>query len=70
MADITVTGCGGSSQAYGNWKGTHPPHAYLPIKFSDTGGNVHYGWVRISCVESDIAFNATIDGFAYETDAQ
>jgi hypothetical protein len=67
MADIIVTGCEGSSQAYGNWKGTHPPHAYLPIKFSDTGGSVHYGWVRISCVESDILFNATIDGLAYET---
>jgi hypothetical protein len=68
MAGIIVTGCGGSSDAYGNWKGTHPPHAYLPIKFSDTSANVHYGWVRISCTETGaIDFNATIDGFAYET---
>ncbi len=68
MAGIIVTGCGGSSDAYGNWKGTHPPHAYLPIKFSDSANNVHYGWVRISCTETGaIDFNATIDGFAYET---
>lgn len=67
MAGIVVTGCGGSSQAYGNWKGTHPPHAYLPVKFADSGGQIHYGWVRISVTESDIVFSATIDGYAYET---
>jgi len=68
MAGIIVTGCGGSSLAYGNWKGTHPPHAYLPVKFNDAGGELHYGWVRISVTESGaIDFNATIDGYAYET---
>jgi hypothetical protein len=68
MADIFVTGCGGSSLAYGDWKGTHPPHAYLPVEFTDAGGALHYGWVRISSTETGaIRFNATIDGYAYET---
>ncbi|MGA3349084.1 MAG: hypothetical protein ABSC33_08670 [Candidatus Sulfotelmatobacter sp.] len=68
MADIFVTGCGGSSLAYGDWKGTHPPHAYLPVEFTDAGGALHYGWVRISSKETGAThFNATIDGYAYET---
>lgn len=68
MAGIFGTGCAGSSFAYGNWKGSHPPHPFLAVKFTDTSGNVHYGWVRIAVQQSDvIQFNATITGFAYET---
>jgi hypothetical protein len=39
---------------------------YLGVKFADTKGNLHYGWVRVS-----IAYSAgetlTITGYAYET---
>ena len=68
MAGIIATGCGGSSLAYGNWKGSHPPHPYLPVKFTDTSGNVHFGWVRIAVTESGVTrFSATIEAYAYET---
>lgn len=68
MAGIFGTGCAGSSFAYGNWKGSHPPHPFLAVKFTDTSGNVHYGWVRILVQQSDTThFNATITGYAYET---
>jgi hypothetical protein len=68
MAGIFGTGCAGSSFAYGNWKGSHPPHPFLAVKFTDTSGNVHYGWVRISVQQSGVTqFNATITGYAYET---
>jgi hypothetical protein len=67
MAGLVGTGCAGSSFAYGNWKGAHP-HPYLAVKFSDSAGNVHYGWVRISVTQTDVSrFNATIEGYAYET---
>ena len=68
MAGILGTGCAGSSFAYCNWKGTHPPHAFLGVKFTDTSGNVHFGWVRITSQQSlTTHFNATITGYAYET---
>jgi hypothetical protein len=68
MAGIIVTGCGGSSQAYGSWKGTHPSHKYLGVKFTDADGALHYGWVRISVTETFIShFNAVIEGYGYET---
>jgi len=68
MAGIIGTGCAGSSQAYCNWKGSHPPEPFLPVKFTDTSGLVHYAWVRISVQQSDTThFNATITGYAYET---
>ena len=35
---------------------------YLGVKFLDTGGNVHYGWVRIL-----LGSPITITGYAYET---
>jgi hypothetical protein len=36
---------------------------YLGVKFLDKGGNVHYGWVRVT-----VNFvRATITGYAYET---
>jgi hypothetical protein len=45
------------------WRGTHPPKPYLGVKFLDTSGNVHYGWVRISGGPGGV----TITGYAYET---
>jgi hypothetical protein len=45
------------------WRGTHPPKPYLGVKFLDTSGNVHYGWVRISRGAGGV----TITGYAYET---
>jgi hypothetical protein len=68
MAGLVGTGCAGSSFAYGQWKGTHTSHPYLAVKFSDSTGAIHYGWVRILVTETDeTRFNATIEGFAYET---
>jgi hypothetical protein len=43
------------------WRsGAHP---YLGVKFLDTAGAVHYGWVRVQ-----VSFiRSTIEGYAYET---
>ncbi len=53
----------GSSQGnqFCPWRsGAHP---YLGVKFLDTAGAVHYGWVRVQ-----VSFiRATIEGYAYET---
>jgi hypothetical protein len=69
MAGIVATGCGGSSLAYGNWIGSHPPSPFLAVKFGDASGNLHFGWVRIEVKQSEgTHFNATITGYAYETE--
>jgi hypothetical protein len=36
---------------------------YLGVEFLDTGGNLHYGWVRVSIGQGRV----TITGYAYET---
>jgi len=60
-----IFGCGcGTTFSYGNWLGDHPPHPYLAVKFTDTEGNLHYGWVRIEITGH---VQATITGYAYET---
>jgi hypothetical protein len=60
-----IFGCGcGTTFSYGNWLGDHPPHPYLPVKFTDTTGALHYGWVRIIITGH---VQATIVGYAYET---
>lgn len=46
------------------WTGNSAPRPYLAVKFADTGGNVHFGWVRVSV---QFAFLATITGYGYET---
>lgn len=46
------------------WTGSRAPHPFLPVKFTDTSGNFHFGWVRVSV---QFAFLATITGYAYET---
>jgi hypothetical protein len=45
------------------WKPSTPPKPYLGVKFVDTSGNFHFGWVRVSVS----GINATIHGSAYET---
>jgi len=45
------------------WKPSTPPKPYLGVKFVDTSGNVHFGWVRVSVS----GISATIRGYAYET---
>jgi hypothetical protein len=43
------------------WRGKAKP--YLGVKFLDTEGAVHYGWVRVKVNYT----NATIEGYGYET---
>jgi hypothetical protein len=45
------------------WRFHNPPKYYLGVKFLDTVGNVHYGWVRVASG----AVHATITGYGYET---
>ncbi len=45
------------------WRFHDPPKYYLGVKFLDTGGNLHYGWVRLAVG----GISATITGYAYET---
>jgi hypothetical protein len=45
------------------WQGGTPPKPYLGVKFLDTDGNLHYGWVRVT----NEGISATINGYAYET---
>jgi len=60
-----IFGCGcGTTFSYGNWLGDHPPHPYLAVKFTDTEGALHYGWVRIKITGH---VQATITGYAYES---
>jgi hypothetical protein len=40
---------------------------YLGVKFVDTKGNLHYGWVRVSRSYTSSGETATITGYAYET---
>jgi hypothetical protein len=45
------------------WRFNDPPKYYLGLKFLDTGGNLHYGWVRVASG----GIHATITGYGYET---
>ena len=48
------------------WKGSHPPHAYLALKFT-AGGLTHYGWARFSVMHAQTHAEVTLTGYAYET---
>jgi hypothetical protein len=50
-----------------NWVGSHPKH-YLGVRFTDSLGGLHYGWVRLAVQQFDNEFSATITGYAYETE--
>jgi hypothetical protein len=47
---------------YCPWALEHPP--YLGVKFVDTEGKLHYGWVRISMRHD---YSTVIEAYAYET---
>jgi hypothetical protein len=53
----------GGPYSKGSWRGPHPPNPYLGVKFVDSGGQFHYGWVRVVVSGA----HATITGYAYET---
>jgi hypothetical protein len=61
---MVMYGDAGTSQGFQfcPWRnGTSRP--FLGVKFSDTTGAVHYGWIRVT-----VNFvSATINGYAYET---
>jgi hypothetical protein len=43
---------------------SNPTKPYLGVKFLDTSGQVHFGWVRVTVTGF---FQVTINGYAYET---
>jgi hypothetical protein len=61
------SGFSGAGTPACNWVGSHPKH-YLGVKFADSLGNIHYGWVRVVVQQFDNQFSATITGYAYETE--
>jgi hypothetical protein len=62
---MVMAGYSGSSVGFQfcPWRGNHPPKPFLGVKFVDTTGNIHFGWVRVTRTES----STTITGYAYET---
>ncbi len=62
---MVMAGYSGSSIGFQfcPWRGSHPPKPFLGVKFVDTGGNIHFGWVRVTRTGS----STTITGYAYET---
>jgi hypothetical protein len=62
---MVMSGLSGSSRGFSfcPWRGGHPPKPFLGVKFVDTSGNTHYGWVRVSRTGD----STIITGYAYET---
>jgi hypothetical protein len=56
-----------SSKTFGPW-GENRQFAgpYLGLKFT-AGGEVHYGWARITVQVNQLTITATLTGYAYET---
>lgn len=52
-----------TNQSACRWGQKGPRDSYMGVKFLDTGGNLHYGWVRVSIGGGSV----TITGYAYET---
>jgi hypothetical protein len=48
----------------GNWQSVND--RYLGIQFQ-SGGEVHYGWVRITVINEFNVYDLNITGYAYET---
>ncbi len=46
------------------WQGSPAPRPFLGVKFTDTSGAVHFGWVRVTV---NFDNQATITNWAYET---
>jgi len=56
-----------SYNSIGDWgKGREFAGPYLGLKFT-AGGEVHYGWARITVHADKLAITATLTGYAYET---
>jgi hypothetical protein len=56
-----------SYNSIGDWgKGRQFAGSYLGLKFT-AGGEVHYGWARITVHANKLAITATLTGYAYET---
>jgi hypothetical protein len=51
-----------TNQSACRWGSKAPRNSYMGVKFLDTAGNLHYGWVRVA-----ISSSITITGYAYET---
>jgi hypothetical protein len=51
-----------TQQSACRWGSKAPRDSYMGVKFLDTGGKLHYGWVRVA-----VGSTVTITGYAYET---
>lgn len=40
---------------------------YVGVRFKDSDGATHYGWIRLTVTDSRRPIKATITGYAYET---
>jgi hypothetical protein len=54
-------------RTFGDW-GKNPTNTYLGVKFL-IDGETHYGWVRLTVSSGLTGIEATILGYAYETEA-
>jgi len=52
-----------TNQSACRWGQKAPRDSYMGVKFLDSTGNLHYGWVRVSLAGGGV----TITGYAYET---
>jgi hypothetical protein len=59
----------GSSVYQRNVKGlwSNVTNRYLGVRFKDSEGATHYGWVRLTVSDTRRPIKATITGYAYET---
>ena len=51
-----------TGQSACRWGSKAPRDSFMGVKFLDTSGNLHYGWVRVA-----VGSTVTITGYAYET---
>jgi hypothetical protein len=61
-APMSIDSGTSAGNLYCPWAFGHPP--YLGVKFVDTEGQLHYGWVRISMRHD---YSTVIEAYAYET---
>jgi hypothetical protein len=61
---MVLSGLSGTSEGrpFCNWSASNSP--FLGVKFKDTTGQTHYGWIRIE-IKTD--YPRVIKGYAYET---
>ena len=64
MLSITHFTTGGTSFVHGSWANVR--NRYLGLQFK-IGGEIHYGWARLSVQRQAFHFTATLSGYAYET---